>query len=196
MKETWKHGIAALMTFVLLAGAICTAAAAGNAALEAVEWSWEGDGVATFRGTAGAEAADSGDAVWHLELATNRPEDQGSVVFTKINDKSVRIRKQSDTLEAPWLSGEENSFEASWLLPKDTVGLDSVKIRFTATDASGTEIASGELQMGLASSGSDDPGILALMWVNRLIPILGIAAGGLWALALIRALVLRKRKNA
>ena len=196
MRETWKHGITAFMIFVLLAGAICMAAAAGSAVLEAVEWSWEGDGVATFRGTVTAETAETENAVWHLELETNQPEDQGSVVFTKINDSSVRIRKQSDTMEAEWLGGTENTFEASWFLPKDTVHLDSVRIRFTLTDTAGTELAAGEMQMGLGSSGSDDPGILALMWVNRLIPILGIAAGCLWVLALIRALILRKRKNA
>ena len=196
MRETWKHGISALLIFVLLAGAICTASAAGSAVLEAVEWSWEGDGVATFRGTVSAETAGIENAVWHLELETNQPEDQGSVVFTRINDKSVRIRKQSDTLEAEWLGGTENTFEASWFLPKETVHLDNVRIRFTLTDDSGTEIASGEMKMGLASSGSSDPGLLALMWVNRLIPIFGIAAGCLWLLALIRMLIVRRRKRA
>ena len=181
-----------LAVFIFGAG---SAFAAGEAALREAEWTWDGGGEATFSGTVSADAADAADAVWHLELETNRPEDQGSVLFTAINGKQLKMRKRSDTVEADFTGGKaENTFEASWYLPEDTAGITRAVIRFRLTDAAGQELAAGEMTMGDGAEGGESAAGGTPELIGRWTTILLIAAAAAWLAAICRCMILRRAR--
>ncbi len=152
---------------------------------------WEPGGSVVYIGSFQLEK-DIPDAVWHAELKTSDPEKYGEVVFTRIHEDSIRKRKQSDTMTADAVSGE-NSFEITWYLPQQISILQETEISFRLEDGTGETIASGVTVRNTTEEGSQDRAITLLNETNRMMMILLIAAGVIWVFAALRIILVRKR---
>ncbi len=164
-----------------------------GAVLTEQETVWEPGGSVVFIGSFQLEK-DVPDAVWHAELKTSDPEKAGEVVFTRILEDSIRKRKQSDTMTADAVSGE-NSFEITWYLPEQISLLTETEISFRLEDGSGETIASGVTTRNTAEGSSQDKAVTLLNRTNRVMIILLIAAGVIWIFAAVRIILVRKRKE-
>lgn len=180
--------------FLLLLLVCCTVGFAQGetgAVLTEQETVWEPGGAVVYSGSFRLEK-DVPDAVWHAELKTNDPENAGEVVFTRILEDSIRKRKQSDTMTADAVSGE-NSFEITWYLPEQINNLTGTDISFRLEDGSGELIAAGQTERSEAEGNSADPAVTLLSVTNRVMMILLIAAGVIWIFAVLRILLARKK---
>ena len=193
--QKWKNRNWLLL---LLTTFLCTAAAGGfseeKAVLKEAEWTWEPGGTATFSGSFSFEGEDVSDAMLILELKTNQPDQPGSVVFTEINGKTVKIRKRSDTMQANLQGhGAENTFLGDWYLPEEGVNLSEAVLGFRAEDGQGKLLASAELKVG--GNGEEAGGTPARILNHLHLAILILAAVTvlLWAAAILRNMLLRKR---
>ncbi|MBR2823293.1 MAG: hypothetical protein IKE24_06395 [Clostridia bacterium] len=157
-------------------------------------WSWEAGGISEFSGVIRSDGADVAGAVLTLSVDT-RMEDSGSVVFTNLNGKKVKIRKRSDTAEEDLSGGNaENTFEGEWTLPDEVEeGLASAVVRLTVSDAGGNELARSEMQVGSAAADEASAEAAPAEKLDRLILILLLCGCGIWALALGRFALLRRR---
>ena len=183
---------------LLLTTFLCIAAAGGlsqeNAVLKEVEWTWEPGGTATFSGSFSFEGEDVSDAMLTLELKTNQPDQQGSVVFTEINGKTVKIRKRSDTLQADLPGhGAENTFQGDWYLPDEAANLSGAVLSFRAEDGQGKLIASAEMKVGGNGEEAGSAPARILNHLHLAVLILAAVTVLLWAAAILRSMLLRKK---
>ena len=178
--------------WTLLALGLWISAAGADAALSFREEDAETAGERTITGTVTADREDTADAVWHLALESDG--DAGSLLFTEINGKQLKMRKRSDTVEADYLGGTENTFTALWYLPEGGGDPDGVSIRFSLTDAAGTEITAGTLTTGGASSPAEEAESLLNHRIHLAVLILFPLGALLWAAACIRSLMTRRNR--
>ena len=186
-----RTGIAMLLCLVLC---LCTSAGLGEVqlTLEPAEWTWEAGAVATFQGQLDSGGEDLTGAALNLEIEVSpQQEDPGRAVFTSLNDKRLKVRKQSGThtLEADE-SVQPLTFTGSWFLAEESY-YNGATLRLTLTDAEGKELARTEYaaENGAATgeSGEGEPFRLPVD-MNQVIRILAIVCGSVWALFLCRLL--------
>ncbi len=158
-----------------------------KAALKELESNWESGGEVVYSGTVTLDQAVPG-AVWKAVLDTDDPSIAGEALFTRINETKLRIRKRSATITQDAVSGE-NTFEISWFLPSEVTDLLDVKVRFVLESPEGKVLAQAGSTVDLASA---DAGVKMLAGTNQAVTILLIAAGLIWALALLRILLIRR----
>ncbi len=164
-----------------------------SAVLTEQEAVWEDGGYVKYAGSFLLEE-DVSDAVWHAELKTGDPDEAGEVVFTRIREDSVKKRKQSDTMKAEAVKGE-NSFEITWYLPEKMGSLSGAEISFRLEDGSGQTLAAGQISRNTGGEDSSDRAVRLLSATNRVMVILLIAAGVIWACAVLRIILARKRRG-
>ncbi len=165
-----------------------------SAVLTEQEAVWEAGGYVTYVGSFQLEE-DVPDAVWHAELKSDDPEKAGEILFTRILEDSIRKRKQSDTMTADAVKGE-NSFEMIWYFPEKTDSPAVSEISFRLQDGSGRTLVSGLISRNPGGENSSDWAVMLLERTNRLTVILLAAAGVIWVFALLRIILVRKRRRA
>ncbi len=171
------------------------ALAADGVLLTAEEWSWTGEQANILHGVLKVDGDGISDAVWTLEIRTDDPEHSGTVVFTEINGGSLNRRKRSNQVTAVLLGeGNENSFVAEWYPDTQSIALSQVTVHFQVESPDGTVLASGDLTQSAGAVAGGDPASRLLYYVNQAVFFLIIAASAVWVLAVLRLLLLRRRK--
>ncbi len=160
------------------------------------EWTWEANGVAAFSGVIKSGDGNVSGAVLTLSIDT-RMEDSGEVLFTNLNGKKVKIRKRSSTAEMDLIGGgAENTFEGEWYLPAEVEeGLSSAVVHLSIADADGRELAKQDMQVGSQEEDAASAGESPAKRLDQLYRILLYAGIVVWALALGRFAILRKRQT-
>ena len=186
-----KHFFRRIPGLILLLTALCVGCAGADAVLTAENWTWEPGGEIRFTGSATAEGG-AADATWRLVMETDPEAEPGSLFFTEINGKTLKMRRRSDTVQADFNGGEENTFAALWYLPEQTEDLSAVTIRFSVTNADGKELAAGFLNAGRENVPAGEGEGQLLTWMNRAILILFPLGALLWLAAILRNLQARR----
>ena len=189
-----RTGIAILLCLVLC---LCTTAGLGEVqlTLEPAEWTWEAGAVATFQGQLDSGGEDLTGAALTLSIEVSpQQEDPGRVVFTSLNDKRLKVRKQSEshTLEEGE-TAQPLSFTGSWFLAEESY-YNGANLRLTLTDADGKELARAEYasENGSATGeGGEGEPFRVPVDMNQVIRILAIVCGAVWAAFLGRLFYLR-----
>ncbi len=181
------------MLFMLICCFIGFALGENSAVLTEKEAVWEDGGYVSYAGSFQLEK-DVPDAVWHAELKAGDPDRAGEVVFTRIQEDSVRKRKQSDTMTADAIKGE-NGFEITWYLPEQMGSLSGAEISFRLQDGAGQTLAAGLISRNTGGSDSSDRAVRLLSATNRMTVILLTAAGVIWVFAVLRIILVRKRRG-
>ena len=186
----------ALVLTVLILLNILPAAAAGIAEIQVMEneWTWSPGGVATFTGTITGEAGELEGATLALSISPEpKGEDSGSIVFTSVNNKKIKIRKQSDSYE---LNGLESMgaipFEGSWFIPESSAFFKAV-VKVTASNALGEVIGEGSMTVGESGDAAAGALIRIPADIGKINLWIGITAAVIWAAAIIRIMLLRGR---
>ncbi len=182
-----------LLILVICCCMSCLAQGETGAVLTEQESTWEAGGTIIYSGRFELEEALTG-AVWKAELKTNTPENQGEVLFTRINGDSVRVRKRSDTMNQDTISGE-NTFEITWFLPSLITNLNSAEVIFRLESAEGETLCTVSSHTGTATSNSADQGIILLNQTNEIVRILLIAVGAVWVPAAALAVYHRQKRK-
>ena len=193
-KRVKKAAYHLLVWLILVCGATAFAEDGGiQATLSAQEWNWESNAICTLTGSLKAGNAALSGVTLTLETETE-PEtpDSARIVFTEVGGEKVRLRRQSSTFAVEQIeAGQEVPFQISWFLPEETLYEAAVRLR--ATGADGAEIALAEFSQVNEMASRNGPWRIPVD-LNRLILILAITAGVVWAAALIR-LALRRRMS-
>ncbi len=187
------HRILNLTGCVMLCLCIC-AAALGDTSVEMAddEWTWESAGTATFHGTIYPDRDVTGA---ELELSVETQlENSGEAVFTSLNEKRIKIRKQLPVTTTDLTGGEAVPFEAEWRLPEDVGnGLAWARIRILVKDDAGHEIGSGVLENGSVEAQQAQTNSAPTRIADRVILWALIAAALSWALAVTRYVLIRSK---
>ena len=84
------------------------------------QWSWESGSVASFSGQVTNVSSGSSPAQMLIEIHDDEKDaSTGKIVFTSVNGKAVKARKQSSTVlleQSPW---DTISFTGIWYIPED-----------------------------------------------------------------------------
>ena len=193
-RSIFRMSLLLLFLGSMLCPGFTVAPAEGIAAIIDENWTWEIGGTASFSGTFAYKGEDLSDAVLTLTLETGASGDQGTVVFTEINGKKVKIRNRSDTLTAEIQgNGAENTFQGEWYLPEDEAIPPWAVLRFQAADGMGKTLASAELRMGESGEAATEARPIPADRMDQLeILLIGLAVI-LWAAAILRSVILRKK---
>ena len=176
-----RTGIALMLCLVLC---LCTGAGLGEVqlTLEPAEWTWEAGAVATFQGRLDAGGEDLTGATLTLAIEVDpQQEDPGRVVFTSLNDKRLKVRKQTEThtLEA---SDVPLMYTGSWFLAEESY-YNGATLRLTLTDPAGKELARTEYAAesgSAAGEGQEGQHFRVPVDMNQVIRVLLIACGAVW----------------
>ncbi len=182
-----------LLILVICCCLSCFAQGESGAVLTEQESAWEAGGTIVYSGRFELEEALEG-AVWKAELKTDAPDNQGEVLFTRINGDSVRVRKRSDTMNQDAHSGE-NTFEITWFLPSLITNLNSAEVIFRLESPEGKTLCTASSHTGASSANSTDQGIMLLNKTNEIIRILLIAVGVIWVAAAVLAICRRQKRK-
>ena len=72
----------------------------------------------------------------------------GDIVFTKVGEKKIGVRKRSDTTELETLAaGEKTIATVEWSSPKSMAAMKGAQITLTVADADGNVLGSGNVSM-------------------------------------------------
>ena len=171
---------------------IC-AGALGEIQVEIIpdEWAWEAGSVATFHGT-----VTSGENLAGADLSLTvetRLEDSGEALFTAVNGKKLKIRKRASRVTEDLTAGVPLEFEAEWMIPEDTdSGLARAVVTLKVLDSEGKEKGAGTLEQGSRSEDAAREAASPVRKAEKALRILLIAAGVVWAVAILRYLWIKK----
>ncbi len=190
---------AALLCTALLCWCTCCACAEGKNVLEQDEWTWTSGEVATFKGVVDTTGLDLSDTSLCISVRTvPEQEDPGRCVFTSLNGKRIKIRNQSDTISlSDTEASDEIAFGGSWFLPEEG------QVKQVTLTVSLMKTSTGETLKALElackneawyDAGSGQPYHLPID-LNQLCWILGGACILLWGAAILRSLLIRRRKT-
>ncbi len=195
-----RYFTAILLCIMLVCGCMGPACAEDKPGigLQQDEWTWTAGEVATFKGTVPAAGLDPEDTSLCISVKTVPEQDEpGKCVFTSLNGKRIKIRNQSATVSLTGTAGlDEISFEGSWFIPEDgqfkqvTLTLVVMKTSTGETlDSVSLSCENGEWYEG----GSGQPFRLPVD-LNQLCWILGAACIVLWGTAILRSVLIRRKK--
>ena len=194
-----RSRIMRLFAGIFMIACLCIQNAYGEvfATIAEDEWTWEPDGTATFRGEVRCDQENTDELCLQLTIIPKPEEaDPGEVVFTAINDKKLTIRNQKS--EYSWIPDGNNSvaFSGSWYFPSEN-NIREISIRLCVRDKDGTVIAESILQKQKEEETAVQTGRMILPGnPDRIRIILLTAAGIVWCFAIIRIILLgRKRKK-
>ena len=197
--KIFRMGRAALCTMALLCLMAASALGETKIVMNASEdWTWERGGSSAITGSITPDQ-DLAEAKLTLEAEISA-ENPGQVLFMSVGGKKVKIRKRAPTVEADLTAGQETAFEAEWTVPEELENdIAHAVFRLRVEDSSGKEIAASTLEVGSLETESLVVGSSPVQIAEKLILWMGVAAAALWALAVLRFLILRrtgKRKEA
>ena len=204
MKKPVRTGI---IWLVLLAAWIWTAMATAapgaccaesgiKITIEEEEWSWEPGGVATFTGTLTADPEQAAGAILQVSINPEpKAEDPGRIVFTNVNGKKVKVRKQDAvyTLDTTEAEGEI-PFSGSWFLPDDSAYFRAA-VTVSLINAEGEILASSNMKCGVYDTEGESTLKRIPADIGKINMILALSAGGIWCLAILRIAICRGRKQ-
>lgn len=184
----------AAILILLLCLVVFSALSETKIELLAGQWTWEAGGTSSLNGVIVSDL-DLTDAVLTLDVKT-RLENSGEVVFTSLNGKKVKIRKQAPSIESDLVKGTETPFEAEWTLPEDIDGgIGWAVISLKVTDSEGIEIASASLEVG---SRAEEEALIESSpdrVSRKVLTGLLIAAAVVWILAFTRSIILNRNRK-
>ncbi len=163
------------------------------------EWNLDSGGAVTL--SVRLKQLPDGISSMKLEIETvPASEEIGSAVFTSVNEKKIKVRKQSDTLELdPETASDSILFSLCWTLPPDQT-FTGAGIHLVLLDGSGqpagriTLAAKGITEQPSAGEGST-ASIRMLPRPDRVLHALLAAAAVIWVLALARILIRKKKSS-
>ena len=172
------------------------AAAEPQVTLNAEEWSAEAGQVSTFSGVIVPGETNLAGATLALSVSTGQ-EESGTLVFTSLNGKKIKIRNQKETCDLPEdFSGDEITFEGSWFLPEEG-SFPNVTLTLTVLDPNGETLGTGTLVTGeqQEEDGASQPDKMLRLPFDpqQVMLILAVLCGCVWAAAVARMILLRKR---
>ena len=181
----------------LLVPVFCCAENSVNISVQENEWSWVPGEVATFSGSVISEnPSDLSGTVIQLEIIPEpKDEDTGRIVFTAVNDKRIKIRKQSDSYSV----GDEDltgdiSFEGSWFIPEGSA-FSRANLNVRVLGNNGDQLASGTLSIGSGAAESNHSLLRIPVDINRLNMIIAVCTGLVCCLAIIRVFICSRVKS-
>ena len=181
----------------LLVPAFCCAESPVLISVQENEWSWVPGEVATFSGLISCQnPEDLSGATLRLEIIPEpRDEDAGRVVFTAVNDKRIKIRKQSDTynIDDDDLSGEI-PFEGSWFIPEGSAYFKA-GLNASVIGKDGNTLASGNISVGSGSNEGNHTLLRIPVDIGRLNTVLAVCTAGICFLAIFRVFVITRKKS-
>lgn len=182
----------------LLVPVFCCAESPVLISVQEHEWSWVPGEVATFSGLVSYQNPENlSGATLRLEIIPEpRDEDAGRVVFTAVNDKRIKIRKQSDTyiIDDDDLSGDI-LFEGSWFIPEDSAYFKA-SLNASVISKDGNTLASGNLIVGSGSNEGNHSLLQIPVDIGRLNTILAVCTAGICFLAVLRVFVIARKRAA
>ena len=186
----FRPGALLLALLLMLCPAIRGAQGENVISLQEKEWTWEKSNIASFEGSASLAGMPQGKLLLTLSIETEpKATDPGTVVFQTVNGKKLTIKKQKPEYTITHEDSDELTFIGNWKTPDD-VFFTKVEITFRiCTEDGETVLAEQKLTAGRtkAEVAEADDGKIKLkadfaewtLWV-------GIAAGVIWLLAVIR----------
>ena len=181
----------------LLVPVFCCAENSVNISVQENEWSWVPGEVATFSGSVISEnPSDLSGTVIQLEIIPEpKDEDTGRIVFTAVNDKRIKIRKQSESYSV----GDEDltgdiSFEGSWFIPEGSA-FSRANLNVRVLGNNGDQLASGTLSIGSGAAESNHSLLRIPVDINRLNMIIAVCTGLVCCLAIIRVFICSRVKS-
>ena len=181
----------------LLVPVFCCAESPVLISVQENEWSWVPGEVATFSGLVSChKPEDLSGATLRLEIIPEpRDEDAGRVVFTAVNDKRIKIRKQSDTnsIKDDDLSGDI-LFEGSWFIPEGSAYFKA-SLSASVIGKDGNTLASGNISIGSGGNESNHSLLRIPVDIGQLNTILAVCTAGICFLAVLRLLVITRKKT-
>lgn len=191
----FRPGLVILALILTLFPALCRAEGESILSLQEKEWTWEKNNIASFEGSASLASMPQGKLLLTLEIETEpKATDPGQVVFQTVNGKKLTIKKQKPEYTITHEDSDELTFIGSWKTPDD-VFFTKVEITFRiCTEDGKTVLAEKKMTAGRtkAEMAEADDGKIKLkadfaawtLWV-------GISAGVIWLLAVIRIVMNR-----
>ncbi len=180
-----------LLLFLLIGG---WALADTAIEIQADEWTWDANGRCSFQGSILPDR-DLKDAVLTVSVET-RLEDSGTVQFTSMNGKKLKIRKRSAQAETDFTAGIPVPFEGEWFLPSDTEdGIAWARITLQAADKEGNTLAVKQTEIGNRDQDLVLQGSSPAEKTEKMTLLFAVAAGIVWILAIARNLILRKKND-
>ncbi|MCR5296694.1 MAG: hypothetical protein K6E17_04735 [Clostridiales bacterium] len=175
----------------------CASGAPGlSAALSGEDWTWTPGGTSVFSGEVSCPPESAGEDLTLVLSVTGSPaaSDMGKIVFTAAGGKKLTLRKQKDTYS--WTASDEGlQFTGNWFLP-DNSRFSSATVKLSVLDSRGAVLMEEELVMRADSPGAGtaaDGSVLILPDISRYVLYVAAAAGGIWILALLRVMLIRRR---
>lgn len=196
MKSRNKPGSAARLVLLCLLISLIVVPAEAEIKVEMLQgdWTWEAGGFSVFTGSITSDQ-DLSDVTLSLTAETLL-EQSGQAIFTSINGKRLKVKKQLPTASVDLVSGAEIPFEAEWDLPEDTgSGLTWVRIHLSVLSPEGSEISSGTLDIGSLSDQEAMEESAPTRIADRVIICLLAASAFVWLLAAVRSLLLKVRNR-
>ena len=188
----------AIIIAAFLLFAACTAVCERGIRLELKqeEWTWSAGEAATFSGVLYPGSMDLAGTKLEIQLETEpQNADTGRCIFTSFGGKKIKIRNQSDTYELDHTGNTDAlSFTGTWILPENG-SFEGTTLTVALVSAEEEKLASAELISRNESwydSGVRRPYRLPVD-LNQLVWILGAACVTVWASAVIRIFLLKKK---
>ena len=160
------------------------------------EWTWIPGEVATFQGTVSITPAAQDEITIQVSISPEpKSDDPGKIVFTSINDRKIKIRKQSDRymLKSDELKEGTIAFAGSWFIPEDSAYFKA-ELGLSVINGSGDSLGNVSLHLGANSSDGGNTLKRIPVDIGRVNFVIGISACMIWLFVLIRILMIR-RKN-
>ena len=163
------------------------------AELKETEWSWESGGVISFSGEVLNQDNNIKGVSLKLFPSVSTDGDPGNAVFTSLNGKTIKIRNRKDSVTAEMTDGEKITVDGSWYLPDNISGIVSASIKLSVYSESGIEICSAVLEKKLFDDSNSAAIPQAVAYFYRIQPFLAATVFFVWALAIIRNIIIKKR---
>ena len=165
--------------------------------LEEDEWSWVPGEVATFMGTVSGEPTALNDITLFLSITPEPKGDEtGNIVFTSVNEKKIKIRKQSEsyTLADNEATSGIVTFTGSWFIPENSAYFKA-GLKISALNHNGETLAGVVLNLGAnnGESGSTLKRIpIDISLVNK---ILSLSILVIWFFVLLKLWYLKRKRS-
>ena len=182
-----------IITAVLFSCTCVRAEKPGTIISAGEEWSWEPGGVATFTGTLTADAEQAAGATLQVSINPEpKAEDPGRIVFTNVNGKKVKVRKQDATYALDEAEAGEISFSGSWFLPDDSAYFRAA-VTVSLINPEGESIGFSTMKCGAYNTEGESTLKRIPADIGKINLILALSAGGIWCLAILRIVICRRR---
>ena len=177
----------------------CSESQQCSATLSLDEWTWEAGASATFSGTVTISGSETGKITLQLEAVPEQGQSQPQhIVFVSVNNKRVKVKKQSDTytLKEP-VPGETIPFAGSWLVPAENVP-DHLTIRLRVLNQDNKVICETEIEAGGDQGDqavSENQALRIPLHPERILRYTIIAAALFWTAAILRMILTHRKMH-